>query len=86
MHRFAEQVAPAVVLGVGAAFDFISGRFRRAPQWMQRSGFEWLHRLCHDPQRLSGRYLKTNAIFAMRLVANPKPVVTEVTVNPRGAD
>lgn len=40
-----------VAMGVGGAFDFISGRAKRAPRWMQRLGLEWLHRLLHEPWR-----------------------------------
>jgi len=47
----------AVLIAVGAAFDFHSGNISRAPRWMQRSGFEWLHRLCSEPRRLWRRYL-----------------------------
>lgn len=53
----------AVMIGVGAAFDFHAGTVRRAPQWMQRSGLEWLYRLCSEPRRLWKRYLVTNSIF-----------------------
>jgi N-acetylglucosaminyldiphosphoundecaprenol N-acetyl-beta-D-mannosaminyltransferase len=52
-----------VMLGVGAAFDFHTGRITRAPRWMQRSGLEWLFRLTQDPRRLWRRYLKTNSLF-----------------------
>jgi exopolysaccharide biosynthesis WecB/TagA/CpsF family protein len=53
----------AVMLGVGAAFDFYAGTIRRAPRWMQHAGLEWLHRLCSEPRRLWRRYLVTNALF-----------------------
>jgi len=53
----------AVMIGVGAAFDFHAGTTSRAPVWMQNSGLEWLHRLLSDPQRLWKRYLITNSIF-----------------------
>ena len=52
-----------VLLAVGAAFDVHSGRHRRAPRWMQRSGTEWIHRLATEPRRLAGRYTTTNARF-----------------------
>ena len=52
----------AVTVGVGAAFEFLSGRTERAPQWMQRSGLEWLHRLATEPRRLGPRYLVTNTL------------------------
>jgi N-acetylglucosaminyldiphosphoundecaprenol N-acetyl-beta-D-mannosaminyltransferase len=53
----------AVMIGVGAAFDYHSGIISRAPQWMQNSGLEWLHRLCSEPRRLWRRYLVTNTLF-----------------------
>jgi N-acetylglucosaminyldiphosphoundecaprenol N-acetyl-beta-D-mannosaminyltransferase len=45
-----------VMIGVGAAFDFLSGTKRRAPKWIQRHALEWLFRLCLEPQRLWRRY------------------------------
>ena len=45
-----------VLIGVGAAFDFLSGRKRQAPRWVQRSGLEWLFRLATEPGRLWRRY------------------------------
>lgn len=53
----------AVTVGVGAAFEFLSGRTARAPRWMQRAGLEWLHRLATEPRRLGPRYLVTNTRF-----------------------
>lgn len=53
----------AVMLGVGAAFDFHSGRTRQAPNWIQRTGMEWLFRLMMEPRRLWKRYLKHNPRF-----------------------
>jgi N-acetylglucosaminyldiphosphoundecaprenol N-acetyl-beta-D-mannosaminyltransferase len=52
-----------VLAGVGAAFDFIAGRTRQAPTWMQRRGLEWLFRLSQDPVRLAPRYLRYNPAF-----------------------
>jgi N-acetylglucosaminyldiphosphoundecaprenol N-acetyl-beta-D-mannosaminyltransferase len=56
----------AVLICVGAAFDFHAGKKRTAPKWMQRAGLEWLHRLCHEPRRLWRRYLVTNTRFLMK--------------------
>ncbi|TAN41241.1 MAG: glycosyltransferase [Nitrospirae bacterium] len=53
----------AVMIGVGAAFDFIAGTVKRAPLWMQRSGLEWFYRLISEPRRLWKRYLVTNTLF-----------------------
>ncbi len=58
-----------VLIGVGAAFDFHSGRVRQAPRWIQRSGFEWLFRIGTEPLRLGPRYFKTNLPFALRVLA-----------------
>jgi N-acetylglucosaminyldiphosphoundecaprenol N-acetyl-beta-D-mannosaminyltransferase len=66
MRRCAEQLKPAVVLGVGAAFDFLAGTKARAPVWLHETGLEWLHRLVSEPRRLAGRYLRTNSEFAFR--------------------
>lgn len=63
MHRNVAQLRPALALGVGAAFDFISGTQVRAPLWMQRAGLEWLHRMSREPRRLVPRYLDANARF-----------------------
>jgi N-acetylglucosaminyldiphosphoundecaprenol N-acetyl-beta-D-mannosaminyltransferase len=53
----------AVMVGVGAAFDFHAGTVVRAPRWMQEHGLEWLHRLLSEPRRLWRRYLVTNTLF-----------------------
>jgi len=54
-----------VLAGVGAAFDFHTGRMPQAPRWMREHGFEWLFRLCHEPRRLWRRYL----IYGSQFVA-----------------
>lgn len=53
----------AVMLGVGAAFDFLAGSKRQAPALMQRLGLEWLFRLVSEPRRLWRRYLRQNPRF-----------------------
>jgi N-acetylglucosaminyldiphosphoundecaprenol N-acetyl-beta-D-mannosaminyltransferase len=50
------------MFGVGAAFDFLTGRVRECPDWMKRAGFHWLHRLQQDPKRLWRRNVG-NAAF-----------------------
>ena len=50
------RIEAPVMIGVGAAFDFLAGTKRQAPRWMQRSGLEWLFRLCSEPRRLWRRY------------------------------
>jgi N-acetylglucosaminyldiphosphoundecaprenol N-acetyl-beta-D-mannosaminyltransferase len=64
---------PAVMLGVGAAFDFLAGVKPQAPLWMRNSGLEWVFRFATEPRRLWRRYLKHNprfaALFALQLLA-----------------
>lgn len=55
-----------VLIAVGAAFDFHTGRVKQAPSWMQRSGLEWLFRLSQDPKRLWKRYVIGNSRFVLR--------------------
>lgn len=53
----------AVMIGVGAAFDYHAGIIKRAPLWWQRHGLEWLYRLGSEPRRLFRRYMVTNTLF-----------------------
>jgi N-acetylglucosaminyldiphosphoundecaprenol N-acetyl-beta-D-mannosaminyltransferase len=53
----------AIMIGVGAGFDFHAGTVRQAPKWMMRLGLEWLFRLCMEPKRLWRRYLYNNPRF-----------------------
>lgn len=54
-HHLGRIDAP-VMIGVGAAFDFLAGTKRVAPRWAQQHGLEWLFRLCSEPRRLWRRY------------------------------
>jgi N-acetylglucosaminyldiphosphoundecaprenol N-acetyl-beta-D-mannosaminyltransferase len=54
----------------GGLFDFVSGKNRRAPQWMQRAGLEWVYRLWLEPRRLAVRYLLTNPVALHALIRN----------------
>ena len=58
----------AVMIGVGAAFDYHAGTVRRAPIWWQEHGLEWLYRLYSEPRRLFKRYLVTNTLFVIGIV------------------
>lgn len=58
----------AVMIGVGAGFDFHAGMIKRAPVWIQRMGLEWLYRLTQDPKRLFNRYFTTNFKFIWYLL------------------
>jgi N-acetylglucosaminyldiphosphoundecaprenol N-acetyl-beta-D-mannosaminyltransferase len=64
MARLRPRLYAPVLVGVGAAFDFISGRVSQAPPWMQRRGLEWLYRAGREPRRLAPRYARVNPRFA----------------------
>jgi len=66
MARQRERLS-CVMIGVGAAFDFLAGAKRQAPVWMQRAGLEWLFRLASEPRRLWWRYLVQNPRFVLHL-------------------
>lgn len=68
MHQHRGKIN-AVMIGVGAAFNYHAGTIQRAPLWMQNAGLEWLHRLASDPRRLWKRYLVTNSIFIVAIAA-----------------
>lgn len=73
-HR--DRLDAAVLIGVGAAFDFHTGRQRRAPGWMQRAGLEWAHRLSQEPGRLWRRYVFGIPRFLLGVLRHPpKPVL-----------
>ena len=63
-----------VLVGVGAAFDFLAGLVPQAPPWLQKAGLEWSFRLAQEPRRLWRRYLRYNprfvAAFARQLAAH----------------
>lgn len=63
MRAFRDRVNVPVMVGVGAAFDFATGRARQAPRWMQEHGLEWLFRLLTEPRRLWRRYLVHGSKF-----------------------
>jgi N-acetylglucosaminyldiphosphoundecaprenol N-acetyl-beta-D-mannosaminyltransferase len=73
MRRLRPLVEPSILAGVGAVFDFYAGTRRRAPEWMQSLGVEWLYRLAQEPIRLRRRYLRTNASFVVRVLRSFRP-------------
>ncbi len=52
-----------LMIGVGAAFDYLAGNINRAPEWMQKHNLEWLYRLIQEPRRLFMKYWRTNFKF-----------------------
>jgi N-acetylglucosaminyldiphosphoundecaprenol N-acetyl-beta-D-mannosaminyltransferase len=61
------QLASTLMIGVGAAFDFHTGRLRDAPNWVKVIGLQWLHRLMQEPGRLWKRYTVNNPRFLWRI-------------------
>jgi N-acetylglucosaminyldiphosphoundecaprenol N-acetyl-beta-D-mannosaminyltransferase len=68
MAEFLPKLEATLMIGVGAAFDFHSGRVKQAPRWMQRSGLEWFYRLCREPRRLARRYFRNNPLFVLNFL------------------
>jgi N-acetylglucosaminyldiphosphoundecaprenol N-acetyl-beta-D-mannosaminyltransferase len=63
LHENHAKSGVPVMIGVGAAFDFVANRTRRAPVWMQKTGLEWAWRLFQEPRRLARRYLVEDSYF-----------------------
>jgi N-acetylglucosaminyldiphosphoundecaprenol N-acetyl-beta-D-mannosaminyltransferase len=75
MNSLSAAVPEVLFMGVGAAFDFLTETKKRAPQWMQKTGLEWLYRLIQEPKRLWRRYFQTNSRFVflvLREALNPR--------------
>ena len=67
MARMRSRLEAPVLIGVGAAFDFHTGRVAQAPRWMMGAGLEWLFRLAQEPRRLWRRYLVDNPWFIVEV-------------------
>lgn len=68
MKYFAPRLNANVLIGVGAAFDFLAGTKKQAPVWIRRAGGEWLYRLVHEPRRLWRRYAMSLMVFIRLLI------------------
>lgn len=68
MAEYVDRLGVPLLIGVGAAFDFHTGRIGEAPAWIKRAGLQWLHRLLQDPKRLWKRYLLNNPVFMWRIM------------------
>ncbi len=68
LHDYRDALEVPFQIGVGGAFDVLSGGVRRAPRFVQATGMEWLFRVAQEPRRLLWRYLTTNARFAVLLL------------------
>lgn len=68
INRWKEQLGVEFVMGVGGTFDVVAGKVKRAPEWMQKAGLEWLYRVIQEPRRMWKRYLVTNSKFGWLLL------------------
>ena len=66
-----DRLGVPVCVQVGATLDFVAGRVRRSPKWMQKTGLEWVYRMLQEPRRLAGRYW-ANLVFLLRAVFAPR--------------
>ena len=67
MARYADRLPVRLMFGVGAAFDYHTGRIRDCAPWIKRAGLQWVHRLVQDPVRLWKRYARNNPEFVFRI-------------------
>ncbi|WP_418608727.1 WecB/TagA/CpsF family glycosyltransferase [Pseudoalteromonas sp. US3C1013] len=68
INKWQDKLGVDFVMGVGGTFDVVAGKVKRAPQWMQKAGLEWLYRVIQEPGRMWKRYLVTNSKFAYLLI------------------
>lgn len=68
INQYLTQMNTPFVMGVGGSFDIVAGKTKRAPQWMQYAGLEWLFRLFQEPRRMWRRYLVGNVRFVLLVV------------------
>jgi N-acetylglucosaminyldiphosphoundecaprenol N-acetyl-beta-D-mannosaminyltransferase len=70
IDRLRNRLGVAVAIGVGGAFDYLTGRVPRAPEWMRRAGLEWLHRLIRQPWRI--RRMAVLPAYALKVLTSSK--------------
>ena len=68
IDQYKDKIDSNLLIGVGGLFDFYSGDKKRAPEWMRKSGFEWMYRLYLEPGRLWRRYIVGNPLFVYRVL------------------
>ncbi len=68
MAQYIDRFEVPLLVGVGAAFDYHTGRIRDCPRWVKRAGLQWLHRLMQEPRRLWKRYLRNNPAFVWNIM------------------
>jgi N-acetylglucosaminyldiphosphoundecaprenol N-acetyl-beta-D-mannosaminyltransferase len=76
MNRYLPKLETRLMFGVGAAFDYHTGRIQDCAEWIKRAGLQWLHRLMQDPRHLWWRYLRNNPAFLWRIALQLTGLVT----------
>ncbi|MFD0979518.1 sugar transferase [Tropicimonas aquimaris] len=86
LEQYADRLTPKLSLGVGALFDFLAGRVRRAPAAVRSARMEWAWRLAMEPRRMAGRYLVGNVTFMVRAAAHAVASANRDAVAKRALD
>ncbi len=68
MSRYLAMLDTTLMIGVGAAFLYHTGKIRDSPRWVKQAGLQWLHRLIQEPSRLWRRYLLNNPKFVVKIL------------------
>lgn len=68
LNAHASELGVPFIMGIGGSVDVLAGHVSRAPLWMRNVGLEWFHRLLQEPRKMFGRYVRTNAAYAVMLV------------------
>ena len=84
--RNRHRIRAGWLVAAGGCFNFVSGRYRRAPAWMQRSGLEWLYRLWREPRRLFWRYAITNPHALYLLLTRTASITSHPVWKGRGLE
>jgi len=85
MWNYLPRLEATLMFGVGAAFDFHTGRIKDCSQWVKRAGLQWLHRLMQDPRHLWWRYLRNNPAFVWRIALQLAGMRSYPASEPQGA-
>ena len=80
--RHREELSVPVSVGVGGVFNFLTGRVKRAPSWMQMHGLEWLYRVCQEPRRLWKRYFMLDMPIMIQMAVGAAIARTAASLNP----
>jgi len=67
--RNRDRLNAAWLITCGGCFNYVTGAYARAPEWMQKAGLEWVHRLLTEPKKLGWRYLTTTPLALILLFA-----------------